>query len=123
MPDVRWTEADQTAKKKYRGEAEATAQEKQEVGGEKTLVITNYLFQSDDDAQAMAEALLARLKTRKNYFEAQAEFCPVPLEPGDTISIEEFISDTKTLTHTGLVRQLKLSVTPAQQTLSIIIED
>ena len=123
MPDIYYTEADQTAKKRYRGESEATENEKAAVGGEKTLQIGNYLFQADVDAQAIADALLARLKNRKDYFEATTEFCPVPLERGDTIQIEEHINPTTNLIHVGLVRQLRLSITPSSQTLTITIED
>lgn len=116
-------ETSQTEKKHYKGEAEGTAGEKAAVGGEKGLQISNVLFQSDADALAVANALLARLKTRKDYFEISVELCPVPVEPGDTVGAEEFVTSAKSLSHTGLIRQIRLSVTPASQTLILTLED
>lgn len=116
-------EAAQTEKKSFRGSAQATEAEKAAVGGEKTLEISNYLFQADADAQAVADALLARLKDRKDYFETNIEFCPVPVEQGDTVGIEEFVKSTKSISHLGLIRQVKLDVTPTSQTLTLVLED
>jgi len=121
MPVI-YENPDITEKKKYRGEAEASQAEKDAVGGEKTLQINNHLFQSDTDAQNMADDLLARLKDRKQYFEVSTELCPVPLERGDTITVKEYISPTKSITHQGIVRQVRLSVTPRSQTLTLLIE-
>ena len=122
MPVI-YENPDITEKKKYKGEATATASEIKEAGGEKTLQINNHLFQSDSDAQDMADALLTRLKDRKQYFEIASEFCPIPIEKGDTITAKEYISSTKSITHQGLIRQVKLSVKPKSQTLTLIIEE
>jgi len=121
MPVI-YENPDITEKKKYRGEAEASQAEKDAVGGEKTLQINNHLFQSDADAQNMADSLLARLKNRKQYFEISTEFCPVPVERGDAVTVIEYISPTKSITHQGIIRQVRLSVTPRSQTLTLLIE-
>lgn len=115
-------ETDQTEKKRFYGEAEATIEEKEAVGGEKTLQIDNHLFQTDADAQDKADDLLDRLKSPKDYFEIDTEFCPVPVEPGDTIGTQEFITDDNLVEHLGLIRQIKLSVTPSNQTLTMVLE-
>jgi len=122
MPVI-YENPDITEKKKYKGEAEASQAEKDAVGGEKMLSINNHLFQSDMDAQNVADALLARLKDRKQYFEIASEFCPVPIEKGDTITAKEYISPTKSITHQGLAREIRLTVTPQNQTLTLIIEE
>ena len=122
MPVI-YENPDITERKKYKGEAMATSFEIKEAGGEKTLQINNHLFQSDTDAQDIADALLARLKDRKQYFEIASEFCPVPIEKGDTITAKEYISPTKSITHQGLVREIRLTVTPQNQTLALIIEE
>ena len=122
MPVI-YENPDITEKKKYKGEAEASQAEKDAVGGEKMLQVNNHLFQSDADAQDIADALLARLKDRKQYFEISSEFCPVPLERRDTITAKEYISPTKSITHQGLVREVRLTVTPQNQTLTLIIEE
>lgn len=111
-----------TEELRYRGEAEASDIEKKDVGGEKTLAITNHLFQSDAICQAMAEMLLERLKGRKDYFEASNEFCPMPIERRDVVTIEEYVTHEKSIWHTGIVRQVKLSVTPSSQSLTLILE-
>jgi hypothetical protein len=123
MPTRYSTDPDPTEKKKYRGEAEATEAEKANVGGEKTLQVDNYLFQSDNDANNMAATLLARLKSAKDYIEISSEFCAVPVELGDTVAANEFINNNTSIPHLGLVRQIRLSVTPANQTLTITLED
>jgi hypothetical protein len=122
MPTV-YEDVDPTEKKKYRGENEASDADKALVGGEKTLQISNYLFQSNADAQNMANTLLARLKDRKDYFEITSEFCPVPVEPGDTVGANEYINPTTSIAHTGLIRQVQLSVTPRGQILTLVLED
>jgi len=118
-----YSKPEQTEVKKYRGSDEATPAEKAEVGGEKFLQINNVLFQSNDDAGTMATALLARLKTKKEYVEMASEFCPVPVEIRDTIIAEERVTHDKDVNHTGLVRGIRLSVTPLDQTLTLIIEE
>jgi hypothetical protein len=139
---------EQTEEFKYKGEAEATASEKKAAGGEKTMTIENHLFQSDDDCQDMAETLLARLKDRKHYFRFNSEFCPVPLELNDLIQTQERITKLENLSYPyygdsgykfgdstrkfrsngvvipyfGKVRDIKLSVTPIEQKLTIVME-
>jgi len=122
MPTI-YTEPEQTEKKHYKGEAEASDADKKEVGGEKSLVIQNILFQSDADALAKATSLLARLKDKKEYFEANPEFCPVPIQRRDTVTVEERVTSTKNINHVGLVRGVRLSVTPTSQILNIILEE
>jgi len=140
-------EAEYTEESRFRGSAEATAGEKAAVGGEKTLTITNHLIQSNANAQTIADILLLRLKNRKKYFVADSEFCPLPIEIGDTILAQERIASTYwdkfpygdsskkygddsrlyrsngiVLAHTGEVRDIKLIVTPTSQTLNLTLE-
>lgn len=110
-------------KKKYKGEAIASQADIDAVGGEKDLIIENILFQSDVDAQGIADDLLARLKDEKEYFEADIEFCPLPVERRDTIGIEERVTHEKDVWHKGLVRGIKLNVTPQSQTLTLVLEE
>lgn len=130
------------------GDAEATQAEKDDVGGEKTWTITNHLFQEDAKAQEIAKKLLQRMKDRKQYFVATAEFCPVPVELGDTIQGQERItnfdrsanpygdpsrkygdssfpyrSNGIVLGHCGIVRDIKLVVTPESQSLAFTLEE
>jgi len=122
MP-VRYSEPEQTEPKHYHGEAEASDADKAETGGEKTLQISSCLFQSNEDAEIIATALLARLKDKKEYEEIQTEFCPVPIERRDTVKVEEYISPTKSINHTGLVRGMRLDITQTSQNLTLIIEE
>jgi len=115
--------SEDTEKKRYRGEAKASQAEMDAVGGEKTLHIDNNLFQSDIVAQNMADSLLLRLKMKKEYFESDIELCPLPIERRDTVGIQERITHEKAVFHKGLVRDLKLNVTPQNQTLTIICEE
>ena len=110
-------------KKKYKAERVAGAGDIAAVGGEKTLTIINLLFQSDADADAIAVVLLARLKDKKEYFEAAIETCPVPIERRDSVSIQERITHAKSIYHTGLVRHVRLEVTPTSQTLTLTLEE
>jgi len=114
---------EQAERKKYRGEAEASQGDKDAVGGEKTLTVMNLLFQSNADAQSMADALLARLKDKKEYFDADSEFCPVPIERRDNILVQERVTPSKSVYHRGYVRGVKMSVTPSNQTLTVILEE
>lgn len=136
-----------TEESRILGSATATVEEIADVGGEKTLIITNHLFQDETETQAMAEALLALKKGRKKYFKIKSEFCPVPIEPGDVIAIQERITNTYwtkypygdstkkygdssrlyrsngiVLVHAGIVRDIKISVTPSSQTLELSVE-
>ncbi len=56
-------------------------------GGEKTLSITNDLFQDQGSIDAMCVALLAELKVPKVYFGFDLKGCPLPLEWGDTVTV------------------------------------
>lgn len=135
-----------TVEDRYRGEAQASESQKAAVGGEKTLAIKNDFFQSDEGAQEMAEKLLQRLQNRKGYFSATSEFCPLPIELDDTLTAQERIKDPAyaaefygdenkkygdssrlyrfngiVLVHTGIVRDIKLSVTPKKQSLTFTL--
>ena len=118
-----YSKPEQTEKKHFKGSDEASAADKALVGGEKFMQIDNVLFQSDADAGTMATALLARLKDKKSYYEMASEFCPVPAEIRDSITAEERVTDTKDVNHTGLLRGIRLSVTPTNQTLTLTIEE
>ena len=118
-----YTEPEQTEKKHYKGEAEASDVDKVEVGGEKSLVIQNILFQSDADAGTMATALLERLKDKKGYFSGTTEFLAMPVQRGDGGILEEYVSSTKSIIHAGRLRSIRLDITPTQQTLEIILEE
>lgn len=139
---------EETEEQRYKGEAEASEAEKREVGGEKTDTITNHLFQSDAEAQAMAEKLLKRCKGRKRYFRGPVDLCPVPIEINDIIQMQERITDLENLSYAyfgdpnykygdpnrkyrsdgvvipylGVVRDIKLDVTQTDQKLTIIME-
>lgn len=117
-----YSKPEEAEPKKYRAEATGTDAEIAGVGGKKTLVIQNVLFQADADADTIATALLARLKTRKEYFEATTHFCPVPLERGDTVKVSERLTHLKTINHEGVVRGVRISVTPTSQTMTLIVE-
>lgn len=123
MPVLFTNNVDITQPNRYHGEATATANETADVGGDRTLQVDNYLFQSDNDCQNMADSLLARLKTRKSYYEITPEFCPVPVELNDTVGAEEYIAANSSLAHTGLVRQVRLRISPQNQSLSLMLED
>jgi len=118
-----YSKPEQTEIFKFRGSAEASDADKALVGGEKSLQVDNVLFQSDADAGNMATALLARLKDKKEYLEVVSEFCPVPVEIRDSITVEERVSATKDVNHTGLLRGIRLSVTPTNQTLTLTLEE
>jgi len=116
-------EPEQTEKKHYTGVASATPAEIAEVGGKIDLIVQNCFFQSNIDSQNQAESLLARLKTRKEYMENTSEYCVVPVERRDSIIVQERVTHEKDINHTGLVRGVKLSITPVSQSLTIILEE
>ena len=118
-----YSKPEQTEIFKFKGSAEASDADKAATGGEKFLQIENVLFQSDADAGTMATALLARLKDAKEYFEASSEFCPVPVELGDEIIVEERVTKTKNINHTGILRGIRLSVTKTSQVLTLTLEE
>ncbi len=110
-------------KKRFKGDAVASDGDIALVGGEKTLTVQNIFFQSDSDAQGKADSLLARLKDEKKYFEFTTEFCPAPVERGDNIVAQERLMPTKSVSHRGIIRQVKLTVSLRSQTLRLIIEE
>ena len=118
-----YSKPEQTEKKHFKRSDEASDADKALVGGEKFMQVSNVLFQSDADAGTMATALLARLKDKKSYYEMASEFCPVPVEIRDSITAEERVTSTKDVNHTGLLRGIRLSVTPTNQTLTLTIEE
>jgi len=122
MPTI-YDEPKATEPKHYKAEAEASAADIKEVGGKKSLIIQNILFQSDADSQAKTNSLLARLKDRKTYFSMSSEFCPVPVERRDSAIVEERVTSTESINHTGLIRGIQLSVTPTSQVLTVILEE
>ena len=122
MPTI-YSEPSQTEPKHYKADAKASDADIEETGGEKTLQICNCLFQSDSDSQTQADALLARLKDKKEYFEASSEFCPVPIERRDTVTVEERVTDTKNINHVGLIRGIKLDITQNSQVLTLTLEE
>jgi len=109
-------------KKRFKSEAEASDEDKALVGGEKTLTVKNIFFQSDADAQGKAESLLARLKDEKKYFEFTTELCPAPVERRDNIIAQEILTPAKSISHAGVVRHIKLTVSPGSQILTLIME-
>ena len=122
MPTI-YSVPDQTEVKRYKGESEASDADKDAVGGEKSLVIKNVLFQSDANAATLAAALLVRLKDRKEYFTGSIEFCAMPVQRGDLGILEEYINSAKSIIHAGRLRSIRLDITPTQQTLEIILEE
>lgn len=140
---ITYTADEQMARKKYKASAEATAAEKDIVGGEKGMNIKNILFQSDSGAQAIATKLKNRLKNQKNYCAIKTGFCPVPIEIGDIIRGQERITGIPgggsfygaaiygeevyadngiVLAHEGAVRKIKLSISPQNQSQIMTIE-
>jgi len=118
-----YTDPEKTKRKVYVGEAEASDEDKAEVGGEKTLSLSNILYQSDIDAQTKADSLLLRLKTKKEYVEISSEFCPIPIERRDSITVQERVTHEKDVDHLGIIRGIRLEITPNSQVLSLILEE
>lgn len=116
-------EPEQTERKIYKGGAVGTDGEIAAVGGKKSLIISNVLFQSDGDADAIAVALLARLKDRKTYFSMNSEFMPIPVERRDSVTVQERVTHEKDVNHVGLVRGIRLEITPNSQVLSLTLEE
>lgn len=97
--------------------------------GEKTLPISNHLFQNQPAIDSSCAAYLALFKDRKQYFSIDLPGSPVPLEMWDTIRVQERISsgcgdgvsfgsaefgidhfgdDGIIIAHRGLVRDIKI---------------
>lgn len=123
MSEIEYTADEQTEEKRYGATSEATDVEKEAVGGEKNLSIKNVLFQSNADAQTIADTLKNRLKSEKEYVGFDAEFCPIPIERGDEVRMQEYVTPSNSIWHTGTVRQIRLSVAPDKQILSLVLEE
>ena len=82
--------------------------------GERTLTITNHLFQDQDSILNEAEDagmcfdLLAEHKNPKWYTDLVIPFNPVPLELGDTIQWPERLSPGVNITKRGIIRDIKI---------------
>jgi len=76
--------------------------------GEKTLTISNHLFQTQAAIDAMCISLLAEYKDPKWYTDLEMPFNPVPLELGDNIQWEERLSPVLNITKTGIIRDMKI---------------
>jgi len=76
--------------------------------GERTLTISNHLFQTQAAIDAMCISLLAEYKDPKWYTDLEMHFLPVPLELGDNIQWEEQLSLTLDITKTGIIRDIKI---------------
>lgn len=78
--------------------------------GERTLTITNHLFQDQVRLNAMCVTLRDLYKTPKWYANLKIPFNPVPLELGDEIQWEERLShDIADKRQTGIIRDIKIS--------------
>jgi hypothetical protein len=77
--------------------------------GERTLTITNHLFQTQARIDAMCVTLRNLYKTPKWYANLKIPFNPVPLELGDEIQWEERLSPILNVTQTGIIRDIKIS--------------
>jgi len=76
--------------------------------GERTLTITNYLFQTQGPLDAMCATLLALYKDPNWYADLKVPFNPVPLELVDDIQWEERLSHVLDVTQTGVIRDIKI---------------
>jgi len=78
--------------------------------GERTLTITNHLFQTQARITAMCITLRDLYKTPNWYANLKIPFNPVPLELGDEIQWEERLNhDIADITQTGIIRDIKIS--------------
>lgn len=77
--------------------------------GERTLTITNYLFQHQARLSQMCIDLVARYKDPKWYGDLEIPFNPVPLELADDIQWEERLSHIQAETQTGAIRDIKIT--------------
>ncbi len=78
--------------------------------GERTLTITNHLFQDQTELNQMCVDLLAERKDPKWYSDLEIPFNPVPLELGDTMEWEERLSHTTDVTKKGVIRDTKINL-------------
>jgi len=77
--------------------------------GERTLTITNYLFQTQGAINAMCIILRDLYKTPNWYCDLVVPFNPVPLELGDNIQWEERLAHGLDWTQTGIIRDIKIT--------------
>jgi len=77
--------------------------------GERTMTITNYLFQHQARLNQMCIDLVARYKDPKWYSDLEIPFNPVPLELVDDIQWEERLSHILDVTQTGAIRDIKIT--------------
>jgi len=76
--------------------------------GERTLTITNHLFQTQGPLDAMCVSMLAEYKDPKWYKDLVVPYNPVPIELGDMIGWKERLSPTLELIQRGMVRDIKI---------------
>lgn len=80
--------------------------------GERTLTITNHLFQTQDSIDhpttGMCAILLARYKDPKWYTDIEVPYNPAPIELSDMIGWKERLTPTLELTQRGMVRDIKI---------------
>lgn len=77
--------------------------------GERTMTITNHLFQDQTELNQMCVDILAERKDPKWYSDLEIPFNPVPLELGDTMEWEERINHTTNVTKKGVIRDIKIT--------------
>lgn len=77
--------------------------------GERTMTITNYLFQHQARLSQMCIDLVLRYKDPKWYADLEIPFNPVPLELVDDIQWEERLSHILAETQTGAIRDIKIT--------------
>jgi hypothetical protein len=97
---------DETVPSELKGEA--YDQDSIDTYGERTLTINNHLFQDQASIDAMKASLLAEYKDPKWYADIEVPFNPVPLELGDKMSWKERLSPVLEITHTGVIRDIKI---------------
>ena len=77
--------------------------------GERTLTITNHLFQTQAAIDAMATALLAERKDPRWYADLKTKYFPAPLELVDDIQWEDRLSHLLDVTQDSVIRDIKIS--------------
>jgi hypothetical protein len=77
--------------------------------GEKNFSATNTLWQTQVVIDAASAALLADLKDPTRYLNFTLVFCPLPLDIGDTASIQVRLTDAVDVVVRGIVRDIKIN--------------
>lgn len=80
-----------------------------ELYGERTLTITNHLFQTQTPLNDMCVSILADRKDPKWYTDVKVKWNPAPIELGDMIGWKERLSPTLQITQRGMVRDIKIN--------------